>query len=119
MLTITRYQLWAFLQMGAVGYTYVEYCDHYAADYGPAEGGPPSEPELPPEAFEALKAADLRDIVSDQCMTDNRIGGDQIVDIADQVCTAIEQGYAISTWYGEDSEALIVGYRADQLTVTD
>ena len=46
-------------------------------------------------------------------------GAYDIAVLADDVLAAVKDGYAVATWYGPDSEALVVGYLPAQLAVSD
>ena len=59
----------------------------------------------------------IRQIVADQGMSENHLGGDDLVSVVDQTLAAIKDGYEIATWYGPETEVLVVGYRPDYLTV--
>ena len=48
-------------------------------------------------------------------MSENHLGGDHLVSIADDVLDALNEGYRIITWYGPKTQALVVGYRPKQL----
>jgi len=42
-------------------------------------------------------------------MSECGLGGDNVVEIVDTVLQAIKDGYEIFTWYGPNSEALVIG----------
>jgi hypothetical protein len=67
--------------------------------------------------FEALKKCDLKRIVAGSEMSENHLGGDNLVDVADGVLAAVAEGYAICTWYGPKTEAMVVGYRTNELAI--
>jgi len=72
-----------------------------------------------PDANPTLQATDLKEIIADEDMSTQNLGGDDMVSLANDILAAIAEGYTILTWYGDNAEALVVGYRPDQLTVTD
>lgn len=77
------------------------------------------DPESVDQAsMDAVNALDLKAIVVDFSMSENHIGGDDVVSIVDQVLEAQTEGYRIATWYGPDAEVLVIGYRPGQLTLT-
>jgi len=39
------------------------------------------------------------------------------VALAEDVVLAVENGYRIATWYGPNTEVLVVGYQEDELTI--
>lgn len=67
----------------------------------------------------AVNALPIRAIVVDSSMSENRMGGDDIVSIVDQVLNAQRDGYDIITWYGADTKVLILGVRKGDLTLTE
>lgn len=56
-------------------------------------------------------------IVASSHMSDDRIGGDDVVSFVDDTLEAIKEGWTIFTWYGPNAEALIVGYKPDQIKI--
>lgn len=69
--------------------------------------------------WQYLKGCKFHDIVADQHMGENHPGGDDIVGIADDILKGIQDGFQICTWYGSGAEAMVVGYRASDLTITE
>ena len=104
MLKITKRQLWEILCIGesVVG--------EDESDIGQ---------DLADEVDKLVQLGRIQEIVTDQFMSENHIGGDDIVGTVDQVLNAIAQGYEIITWYGSDAEALVVGVRPNVLEFTD
>lgn len=47
-------------------------------------------------------------IVNDFNMSENHIGGDNVISIVNEVKEAIENGYKVFTWYGPETETLIL-----------
>lgn len=77
------------------------------------------DPEAVDQAtMDAVNALDIKAIVVDFSMSENHIGGDDVVNIVDQVLAAQTEGYRIITWYGPEAEVLVIGYRPGQLTLT-
>jgi hypothetical protein len=106
---VTKLQIWEFLNNSGSEYaTYEEFVGN-SAD--------PDEITLDEAIFNALKACDLKTIIAGSEMSENHLGGDDLVSVADDVVAAVRDGYAITTWYGHNSEALVAGYRAGQLSV--
>ena len=104
---VTKRQIWEYLSNGGPDYD----------SFGAFREQATDELSIDQAAFEALKGCDLRQIVADSEMSECHLGGDDLVSMADDVLAAVKDGYAVATWYGPDSEALVVGYRPDQLTV--
>lgn len=46
-------------------------------------------------------------------------GGEEYIEIAVETAKALQKGYTLITWYGENAECLIVGIRPEQLVITD
>ncbi len=69
------------------------------------------------EDFLGLAHCDIEQICVGQGMSENHLGGDDLVEIADEVRDAIEDGYKVFTWYGPETEVLIIGYRPDELKI--
>jgi hypothetical protein len=112
MLIVTRAQLHQFLENG-------EDCDKYA-DFREQVADVNGEKVLLDEAtFAGLKTCDFRKIVAGSHLSENHLGGDDLVAVADDVLRAIEDHYQLVTWYGPDTQALIAGYRKDQLIIKD
>ncbi len=109
MTTVTKRQLWIFLTMGRTE-TFAEFRD---------EEGDEDESELGEDEWNALNKADIKEIIADQDMSENSPGGDDMVSLAEDVLTAVKEGYTVVTWYGDSTEALVAGVRPDQITVTD
>ena len=65
---------------------------------------------------EQVNSLDLRTICAGREMSEGSTGGDVVVQLVDEVLQAVADGYKVSTWYGDDTEVLIVGYRANQLS---
>jgi hypothetical protein len=77
----------------------------------------PDEITLDETTFNILRSCDLKAIIAGSEMSENHLGGDDLVSVADDLLAAIKEGYAITTWYGAASEALVAGYRPGQLSV--
>lgn len=75
------------------------------------------KPPCSKAAFEAMKKLDLCEIISGTEMSENHLGGDDLVDVAHQTVQAIKSGYEVVTWYGDESEALVLGYRESEVTI--
>lgn len=104
MLTVTKQQLFAFLHCGAKTYKAFREDDE-SRDVGGAC-------LLDRATFNALKLCDLRRIVADSHMSENHLGGDDLVTLADDVLAALDAGYELVTWYGPQTETLVAGYRS-------
>jgi hypothetical protein len=113
---VTRQQFWTYLANQED--TYSGFCD--ACD-DKTNG-------ITEELFRALKAlvdegteesGPIRQIIADFGMSEHHLGGDDLIEITNNVLDAIRDGYKVETWYGDDTETLIVGYKSDRLTVED
>lgn len=115
---ITENKLWKFAQAGGCRVVggqpekadYREYLDYNDLD----EDGTPllSEAE-----YNELQALDLLEIVADQYMSENHPGSEDIVGVAMEVTRAYRDGYAVHCWCGPNAEALVIGYRPNELTI--
>ncbi len=106
---VTARDLWYFLTLGGKDGTY----DEFVAD----EDEDDKTIDMSRETFDAIKAADLKEIIADQWISENRWGGEEVTSLATDVNCAVGGGYLIATWYGGGAEVLVVGYRMDQLEV--
>ena len=73
---------------------------------------------LTAKEFEALKALDFEVICCDFSMSENHIGGDDIISFLDKtldVCRDNANTHQVITWYGDDTEVLIVGVPIEEL----
>ncbi len=70
-------------------------------------------------AGSAVASCDIKAICVDWEMSENHIGGDDIVAIATALREAILTGYRVFISYGPNTEVLIVGYRQNELAITD
>ena len=73
---------------------------------------------LTAKEFEALKALDFKVICCDFSMSENHIGGDDIISFVDKtldVCRDNANTHQVITWYGDDTEVLIVGVPIEEL----
>lgn len=68
--------------------------------------------------FNDLKAADLNNILVGSEMSENHLGGDDLISLADDVISAAEDGYKVYTWYGPESEALVFGLKPGKILIT-
>jgi hypothetical protein len=112
---VTRQQLWTYLSNRED--TYEQFLD--CCDDGQTNG-------VTEEVFHDLKSLlddegrkPILPIIADFCMSEHGLGGDDLVSLADDVLSAIKDGYQVATWYGDKAEALVVGYKPDYLTVED
>src|SRR5262245_36587221 len=106
---ITRLQPRQFLSNGGFEYaTFEDFVDNAIE---------PDEITLNEAVFNLLKAADLKNILAGSEMSENHLGGDDLVSLVDEVLAAQKDGYVVVTWYGHHTEALVVGYKPDQLTI--
>lgn len=69
-------------------------------------------------AFEFLCNHDWKVVVHDFSMSENHIGGDDVISFVDATIEAIKEGYQVHTWYGDDGEVLILGIKGDSKTVS-
>lgn len=107
---VTSKQLWEYLAHNGASYNdFISYQSELPTDF---------ERTLTQSQFDVMKKADILELVADQNMSENNLGGDDIVSVCVDVIDAICNGYTIATWYGENCEALVAGYRANELTVT-
>jgi hypothetical protein len=108
---VTKLQIWEFLNNSGSEYaTYEEFVGNSADS---------DEITLDEATFNILRSRDLKTIIAGSEMIENHLGGDDLVAVADDVLAAIWDGYAITTWYGHNSEALVAGYRPEQLSVKE
>ena len=56
---------------------------------------------------------DWKVILCDFCMSENHLGGDDMIFVVDSVLEAIKDGYHIHTWYGDNAEVLIFGMKME------
>ncbi len=117
MIKLSKQALWAVLTTGRNGMTYGGYVQAYYDNFGTLDGGPP--PALDEATFKAVLAADINEIIADQNMSENHLDGDDMVNLADDVLLAVQDGYSVVTWYGDDGEVLVAGIRPAELSVTD
>lgn len=109
MITIDKTQLFTFLECEADSY------DDYKAMLADYE----RPLTLTDEQWQYLKGCTFKTIVHGTEMSEDHLGGDDMVGVADDVLIALKEGFQICTWYGSDAEAMVVGYRADCLTITE
>jgi hypothetical protein len=108
---VTKLQIWEFLNNSGSQYaTYQEFVDNNIE---------PEEVTLDEATFNILRSCDLKTIIAGSEMSEDHLGGDDLVSVADDVMAAIKEGYAVTTWYGHNSEALVAGYRPGQLSVKE
>jgi hypothetical protein len=84
--------------------------------------GPQMIKVTPQQLYNSLEnnvtdAYDIQQIVVASGMSEDHLGGDDIVNLVKDVLEAQKNGYAIYSWYGPDTEVLIIGYRPDELTI--
>lgn len=106
MLTVTTRQLWYYLNNGGKEFELPD-------DPDDCEDCPFYQ-----ETLHALHKCDLKNILAGQYMSEERLGGDDLCGMADDVVAAIKEGYEIISWYGDDAEALVAGYKPAELTIT-
>lgn len=107
----TKAQLYEFLsnQEQTENGTYEEYLESTSKE---------EEEVLTAKEFEALKVLDFKVICCDFGMSENHIGGDDIVSFVDKtldVCRDNVNTHNVVTWYGDDTEVLIVGVPIEEL----
>lgn len=71
--------------------------------------------ELSPTALAYLTGhkEDIQHIIADFSMSENHIGGDDIISYINQVLGAIADKKRVVAWYGEDTEVLVLAIRED------
>jgi hypothetical protein len=106
MINVTKLQLHSFLEWHGPEVDYDSFSDD-------------CESWLDRATFDALKTCDLKPIVAGSELSEDHLGGDDMVQVAYDVLEAIKDGYAVVTWYGHDCEALVCGYRPEQLTIKE
>lgn len=118
MLTISAAALHEYLSAGAhdvygdekwIYDTFLDNCNELHED---------EHPGLPEALYYELQKLDIKQFVADSAMSENHIGGDNVVSIVDEVLAAIKEGYEIITWYGPNTEALVIGVRPGTIEVT-
>lgn len=116
---VTAKQLYVFLANG--GYPTPQDADGLLTFAEFVEGWVGDGDEMPFDqtTYDALQKCDLKNICAAWEMSENHLGGDDMVSLAAETAAAMREGYEIFTWYGPESEALVVGYRPSQLTVVE
>jgi hypothetical protein len=114
--TLNEHQLWIAASLGCFSPT-------VKIDYDEYKDGCDCNDEkkqhiLSESDYNRLLACDLIEIIVGQEMSEDRVGGDDICEIADATVKAIKDGYQVHIYYGEEAEVLILAYRYDQLTIT-
>ena len=104
--TISKRAIWEYLNLGGKEH------DTYAAFI---DANPDGDYCLTAEQFTLLKSVALRELIADQYMSENRPGGDDIIEYVRLAQGAIEDGYKLCTWYGPQTQTLIVGYNPVEL----
>jgi hypothetical protein len=112
MFTVTKAQLHQFLENGEDYEKYADFREQVADVNG-------EKVLIDEAAFAGLKDCDFRKIVVGSHLSENHLGGDDLVTVADDVLRAVEEHYQVVTWYGPNTQALIAGYHKDQLTIKD
>jgi hypothetical protein len=112
MLTVSKAQVHQFLENG-------EECEKYEDFREQVTDLNGEEVLIDEAAFAGLKNCDFRKIVAGSHLSENHLGGDDLIAVADDVLRAVEDHYQIVTWYGQETQALIAGYRKDQLIIQD
>lgn len=117
MLKVSAVALHEFLQIGANDvygsekWNYDTYLDNLN------ELHDDENPQLTEETFHTLQAMDIKQIVADSSMSENHIGGDDVIAYIDEVVAAIKEGYEIITWYGPKAQVLVIGVRPNTLEI--
>ncbi len=79
------------------------------------EGDEDVVPPLDPDEFKVLKKAvadkELVEICCGTDMSENHLGGDDILEYVAATANAAKLGLEIVTWYGPNAEALAIGVR--------
>jgi hypothetical protein len=52
-------------------------------------------------------------------MSENHPGGDDLVSAVAEALAAQKAGYTVHTWYSPKAEALVIGYKPEQLTILE
>lgn len=63
------------------------------------------------ETFDYLSTQDIDHICVSWAMSEGHLGGGDMVELAIDVISSIEDGYKVVTWYGPDTEVLIAGIK--------
>ncbi len=74
---------------------------------------------LTEELFKLFKTVSFREIAADQYMSENRPGGEAFIEFVRMAEGAVRDGYALATWYGPQTQTLIVGYNPVELDPMD
>ena len=109
-MNVNASQLWEFLSLFYMGN--VHNYDTYLQEKD--EQG--EEPSLDSSTYSALLEADIQLIVLGDDYDTDDIGG-LLVDVCDQTVAEIANGYAIFSWQGPSKEAMVIGYKASELTI--
>lgn len=67
--------------------------------------------------LDELDGCDIRTIYADAAL--DNLPADEVLSIVDGLLDAQCRGYLISAWCGDGGELLVVGYRADELTIVE
>lgn len=78
-----------------------------------------NEVEIPADVLAGLEGLDVKNIVADFSMSENHIGGDDVLSYIDEVVSAMKEGYEIVTWYGSNTEALAAGIRPGTIELSE
>jgi hypothetical protein len=86
---VTRLQLWEFLSNAGAEYaTFEDFVDS-AVDA--------DEISFNKATFDILKAADLKNILAGSEMSENHLGGDDLVSLVNDILAAQQDGYVVVT----------------------
>lgn len=75
------------------------------------------DPTLTKKEFLHLTKCDLKCVLASSEMSENHLGGDDLCAMASDVLATVKEGFEVMVWYGPKSEALVVGYRPNQVKI--
>ena len=105
---VSKRAIWEYLNGGGKEHdTYAEFQEANELNDDPVA--------LTEDLFKLFKTVSFRELVADQYMSENRPGGDDIIEFVRMAQGAIEDGYKLATWYGPQTQTLIVGYNPVEL----
>ena len=66
-----------------------------------------------------VEAGLIKEIVTDFSMSEHHLGGDDVIGFVRSAVDAMKEGFEVETWYGEESECLVVGVKPGTVVLTD
>lgn len=106
---VTHQQMYLFLDHGgkSVDYTFDQWEDENKGNDDPDIVGF--------DLFNALKRCTIEDVVVSKSMSENHLGGDDVLWFVELTLKAVEKGLKIECWYGDSTEVLVVGYDPNEI----